>query len=136
MILIVVTVVFMVLKALDVVGCDSGEGTRSCTAHEVCGETLAVDDLVVIRLEVVRNTGNKLEEALKVYRFVGIDQACHVGFLERRCLHKKGELKDKTAMVVEDYRISPSASKRYRSNRMLGIVKVVLLDHIEEYNRS
>ncbi len=45
----------MELKAVDIVGCSSGVGTRPCTSHEVCGDALAINDYVMYRLEVVRS---------------------------------------------------------------------------------
>ncbi|RHY44097.1 hypothetical protein DYB34_011922 [Aphanomyces astaci] len=32
----------MDLKAVDIVGVSSGEGTRSCAYHEICGDSLTV----------------------------------------------------------------------------------------------
>ncbi|KAF0707579.1 hypothetical protein AaE_013542 [Aphanomyces astaci] len=126
----------MELKAVDIVGCSSGEGTRSCPAHEVCGDSLAVNDVVVFRYEVMRLNADGLEETLKVYKIIGAEQLCHVGFLPRRLVNTKAKYANKFAIVVEDYRVDNSASKRNRSNRCLGLVRAVLMDHIEEYNRS
>ncbi|ETV66673.1 hypothetical protein H257_16888 [Aphanomyces astaci] len=59
----------MELKAVDIVGVSSGEGTRSCTCHDMCGDSLTVDDLVVCRLEVQGESVN-LKEVLKVFLLV------------------------------------------------------------------
>ncbi|ETV70128.1 hypothetical protein H257_14288 [Aphanomyces astaci] len=126
----------MDLKAVDIVGCANGEGTRSCTSHEVCGNSLSVDDVVVFRCEVVWGHGDQLQEAIKVYKIVGVEQLCHIGFLPRRLLTCKTKFANKLAVVVEDYRVALSVSKRNRSDRCHGIVKAVLMEHVEEYNRS
>ena len=52
----------MELKAVDVVGCSSGEGTRSCVCHEVCGDSLSVDNIVVIRWEAILDISDTASE--------------------------------------------------------------------------
>ncbi|ETV83614.1 hypothetical protein H257_04306 [Aphanomyces astaci] len=125
----------MELKAVDIVGVSSGEGTRSCTCHDICGDSLTVDDLVVCRLEVQGESGN-LEEVLKVFRLVASEQACHVGFLPLRLLKKKEDFANKIAIIVEDYRTSPSKYQRQRSERNVGIVKAVIMEHLQEYHQT
>ena len=136
----------MELKAVDIVGCSSGAGTRTCTTHEVCGESILLNDVVVFRLEVVHSysamfDGSDAEqeglcEVLKVYRIVGTEQRCHVGFLPQRYLKRKTIFNGKTALITEDYRTTYSKSRRERSNRHKGVVKAVLLEHIAEFHRS
>ncbi|RHY01506.1 hypothetical protein DYB36_010715 [Aphanomyces astaci] len=62
----------------------TGEGTRSCTFHEICGDILTV------------------------YRLVATEQGCHVGYHPLRLLKHKDVLKSKITLVVEDLRVSPS----------------------------
>ena len=126
----------MDVKAIDIVGVSSGSGTRSCTSHERCGDFVCVNDSVIIKLEVIRNDSTELEEALKVYRLVGTDLRCHIGFLPCRHLNRSTLFNNKRAIIVEDYRTSPSKSKRDRSNRNMGIVKAILMDYIQEYQAT
>jgi hypothetical protein len=51
----------MDVKAVDIVGCSSGLGTRQCAVHEVEGELLAVNDVVVFRMEAVLDENGQAE---------------------------------------------------------------------------
>jgi hypothetical protein len=126
----------MDVKAVDIIGCSVGDGTRQCVCHDVCGELVTVDDLVVIRWEIELGAENAAEEVFKVDRFSGIQQTCHIGYLQRRLLNRKDEFNNKVAMVVEDYRTSLSLSKRNGSCDNKGLLKAVLMEKIEYINRS
>ncbi len=126
----------MGLKAVDIVGVASGEGTRSCTCHAVCGDCVGVNDLVVFKLEVVVSSNGMLEEVMKVHRLVDAQVLCHIGYLPVRLLRLKEQFKDKIAVVVDDYRNCASLSKRSRSARNHGILKAVLIEHLQDYHRS
>jgi hypothetical protein len=39
----------LAISGVDVVGCDEGGLVRSCSAHEVCGKYVKVDDAIVFR---------------------------------------------------------------------------------------
>ena len=99
----------------------------------MCGESLSVNDIVIFRHEVVIGPDNLLQEVMKVYRVYQGEQTCHVGFLPSRLSKRKEEFANKTAMIVEDCRTSESASKRQRSARSMGIVRAVLMQHIDMY---
>ncbi|KAH9181678.1 hypothetical protein AeNC1_016346, partial [Aphanomyces euteiches] len=58
----------------------------------------------VFRWEGISNAADHLEEVAKVYRVVGAEQTCHVGFLPKRLLRRKEEINNKMAVVLEDYR--------------------------------
>ena len=58
----------MELKAMDIVGWSCGKESRSCTAHEVCDESLGVNNIVDFRCEVIRTPKDKLEEVIMAYR--------------------------------------------------------------------
>ncbi|KAH9101611.1 hypothetical protein LEN26_015669 [Aphanomyces euteiches] len=124
------------LKAVDVVGCSSGDGTRSCESHAICGENLSVNDIVVIRWSAEIGANGDVEGTLKVFQIHGTQETCHVGYLPARLVRRYEEFANKMAIVVEDYRSSESLAKRNRSDRCVGLVKAVLLEHVEEYNRS
>jgi hypothetical protein len=79
---------------------------------------------------------NDMIERLNAYILRGGCQACLVGYLPLRLLKHKDKFKNKTAIVVEDLRISDSKSKRKRSDDNGGIVKAQLVSAIELTCRS
>ncbi|KAG1709585.1 hypothetical protein DVH05_020235 [Phytophthora capsici] len=128
------------VQGVDVVGCDVGDGGRSCGTHDICGQHLKVDDTIVFRAEVVcvdeGDINGDLEYILKAYVIRGGSQACHVGFLPRRLLRKRAVYNNKMATVVEDLRTSENSQKRRRSERSMGIVRCLLLSDVEEHFRA
>ncbi|ETV87427.1 hypothetical protein H257_01009 [Aphanomyces astaci] len=59
---------------------------------------------------------DEIEYAIKAFRLVEAEVRCHVGFLPRQLIKHKEKYNNKTAIVVEDYRNSPSKAKRDRLN--------------------
>ncbi|KAG1696070.1 hypothetical protein DVH05_019055 [Phytophthora capsici] len=109
------------MQAVDIVGCDVGDGSRNCTAHEICGQHLRVDDVIVFRSEVAcvdegRCDGD-LEYVVKAYVLRDGSPTCHVGFLPRRFLKARESYNNKMATVVEDLRVSDNSQKRRRSEQ-------------------
>ena len=79
----------MDLRAVDVVGLSSGEGTRSCTTHAICGDIIAENDVLLFKAAMLDRDDkpDEVEEVLKVYRLVGTETRCHVGFLPSRLIN-------------------------------------------------
>ncbi|KAE9293091.1 hypothetical protein PR003_g24591, partial [Phytophthora rubi] len=103
---------FPLISGVDIVGCDVGDGGRSCTTHEICGTELKVDDVIVFRAEVVAVEGEGLEHVVKAHVVRLGAQLCHVGFLPRRLLRMKDAYANRMAIVVEDLRKSDNSQKR------------------------
>lgn len=124
------------IPGVDVVGCDDGDGGRSCATHDVCGQYLKVDDVLVFRGEVITAEGGEVEYVLKAYVIRSGSQACHVGYLPRRLLRLSAAYENKMTTVVEDLRKSDNSQRRRRSERNKGIVRCLMLTDVEEHFRA
>ena len=122
--------------AVDVVGCDIGEGGRRCTTHAICGSHVQLNDVLVFRDQVEAEEGGELVHVVKAYTVRDGSQLCHVGYLPRRLLSQRAKYVNKFATVVEDLRISSNAQKRRRSERAGGILRCMLLCDIEHQFRE
>jgi hypothetical protein len=77
---------------VDVVGVYRSSNGRSCSEHEVCGQSLQVGDILHIRCNKVEKEGGVMKEALGVYYVVdGVDK-CLVGFLQDYSVFHKRDL--------------------------------------------
>jgi hypothetical protein len=113
--------------AIDIVGLDKGDHGRSCCSHDACGFSVDVNDIIVLRDEVVEQDG-VLEEVVKAFVVREGAPTCHVGFLPRRCLRAKDKYLNKYYTVVQDLRCSESVTDRRRSKEHYGIVKCLALN--------
>ena len=99
----------------EIFGCDKNQGTRSCNLHETCGSVLSINDVVVFRFDEPSN-------AVKVYLTINGTESCHVGFLPRFMLRRKGEFVDFYFKIIEDFRYSVNFAKRQRSIMNGGVL--------------
>jgi hypothetical protein len=68
-------------KAFDVVGVRKSENGRSCHhQHDVCGEHLKVNDVLVLQKCIV-TIDNKHEAAIAAVKVVNGQLGCRVGFI-------------------------------------------------------
>ncbi|RKP16372.1 hypothetical protein ROZALSC1DRAFT_25357 [Rozella allomycis CSF55] len=74
---------------IDVVGIKKGSNGRSCSEHEVCGNSLEINQILVCEYTIIlsERTPRTLEEAVVVRTVVDGAPTCKVGYL-------KGDYKD------------------------------------------
>lgn len=113
----------------EIVGLKHGEDGRSCTCHDVCGESLFPGDLVRFRLEL-RDSG---EEVFKVMKIEDGTEVCHVGFLPKYYVkstaHRERHI-NKFAQVLDFLANSDNSADRAHDARNYGVARFMLLDDI------
>jgi hypothetical protein len=117
----------------EIVGIASGESGRTCEIHKVCGELLAVGNLVKFKLVVIE-VDDEEDEAIKAIKILNDMDSCHVGFLMRHFVHgrRKEAVVNKFDQVLELYKNSNDMTKQRKNIRLFGIASFRLLDNIQE----
>jgi hypothetical protein len=70
----------------EIIGIASRESGSYCESHEVCGDHVAVGDLVKFKLVVIEVDGEK-DEAIKAIKIRDGTETCHIDFLPRHFFH-------------------------------------------------
>jgi hypothetical protein len=60
---------FANLNVVDVVGVSSNAGTRSCAAHNTCGDSVVVSDKLYCSWEIQRREDNPKEEEEVIFLY-------------------------------------------------------------------
>jgi hypothetical protein len=86
----------------------------------VCGELLAVGDLVKFKLVVIKVDGDE-EEAIKGIKIRDGTESCHVGFLPRHFVHgrRKEVVVNKFGQVLDLYNNSNDMTKQRKIDMRL-----------------
>ena len=114
---------------LEIIGLESNTNCRSCTVHSVCGQAIAVGD--VLRLVgCVVQIDNITEDAIKCVKVIDGVDTCTVAFVPRviaRTRHVSQHL-NKFIQVVKLYKDSPNSYKRSKLHQNKGIAACAFLD--------
>ena len=122
--------------SVKIVGTRINTNGRSCTSHETCGEAVFVGSRLMLK-EETETIGKCFKLILdgvlcNVVKAYLVDNEwntlCHVGYLSKEYLHLRTVYHHTKLVVAEDFAISISSSKRYRSHRNHGMVRCVSLD--------
>ena len=91
----------------EIVGLKCGDRGRSCSEHEICGSSVEVGDVFVIRFTMMLSPNQEgvFEEALRVVKLDGTAmETCTIGFLPRACLrYDREKYIDKFGVITEKY---------------------------------
>jgi hypothetical protein len=70
----------------EIMGITRGESSCTCESHEVCGELLAVGDLVKFKLVFIE-VDDEEEDVTKAIKNRDVTESCHIGFLLHHFVH-------------------------------------------------
>lgn len=118
----------------EVVGLESGSNGRTCCQHLVaCGKHLLQRDVVRL-VKCVVNTEVGPEEAIKLVRIMDGNEGCTVGFIPRVQANLPNIKKaiDSYAQVMDIYKFSENATKKFKSKRNQGMCCCVLLNEVQQ----
>ena len=114
---------------LEIVGLHGETNGRSCNVHALCGEHVAVGDVLrMVPCIVQHNREDK--NAVKFAKVVDGVDACTVAFLPCHCMSLPKVLghMNKFAQVAEIHSDSKNAHKRSKAMANSGVASVTLLD--------
>jgi hypothetical protein len=116
-----------------IVGIEGKEGGLSCESHDVCGNYLAVGDLVKFKV-IMSLVGEEEEVFIKVIKIWYGNETCHVGFLPRHIGYESVtyKLRNKHAQVLELYKEPSDFTKKRKNRRLVGLASYRLLDDIQD----
>ena len=77
-------------QCVDVVGLRIGSDGRTCESHDVCGEHIRVDDILLVKKCVVEIKGVP-EGALGVHKISNGQTTCRIGFISRNAISRVPE---------------------------------------------
>jgi hypothetical protein len=99
----------------EIVGIEGEEGGRSCERHDVCGNHLAVGDLVKFKV-MMSLVVEEEEVVIKVIKIRDGNETCLAGFLPRHIDYgsRKDKLRNKYAQVLEIYKESADLIKKMK----------------------
>ena len=120
---------------LEIVGLDGDANGRSCTAHDVCGEHVAVGDaLRLVRCIVTHNDIDKV--AIKCVKVIDGVDTCTVACVPHILMQLPKEQThiNKFVQVSELHLQSKSACKSAKSEANCGMAAVKLLPEDEGRN--
>jgi hypothetical protein len=122
-----------VVRDGEIIGIASRESGCICKSHEVCGELLAVGDLVKFKLVVIEVDDEK-EETIKSIKIRDGTERCRFGFLPRHFFHghRKEAVVNKFGQVLELYKNSNDMTKQRKNRRLFSVASFRLLDDIQE----
>jgi hypothetical protein len=117
----------------EIVGVEGEEGCRSCEIHDVCGNYLAVGDLVKFKV-TISLVGEEGEVVIKVIKIRDGKETCHVDFLPRQIGYgsQKDKLRNKYAKVLELYKESADFTNKRKNRHLVGVDSYRLLDDIQD----
>ena len=113
---------------LEVVGLYSDTNGRSCTCHAICGDHVAVGDVLRLVRTVVSYNGRD-EAAIKGVKVVDGVDTCTVAYVPRATMNfpkVHGHI-NKFAQVTELYSQSKNTYKKTKSTANFGIACITLL---------
>ena len=114
---------------LEIVGLHSETNGRSCNVHALCGEHVAVGDVLRMVPCIVQCNGED-ENAVKFVKVIDGVDTCTVAFLPRHYMSLPKVLAhvNKFVQVVEVHSDSKNTYKRSKAMANLGVASVTLLD--------
>lgn len=120
------------LKAVDIVGLSKADCERTCDRHEVCGRSVQLEDVLILKKIVLEFEG-KREAAVEARKLQNGQISCRVGFVARNMA--KLIYNDTLVKVVTLYECSESAQDRRRSHRNNGMLLAAILSH-HQFNNN
>jgi hypothetical protein len=120
----------------NIVGLKGEEGGRSCEIHDVCGNYLAVGDLV--KLKVIISLFREEEEVvIKVVKIQDGNETCHVGFLPQHIVYgsRKEKLRKNYAQVLELYKDPEDLKIKVRTFDLLTWLNIASWTISRTWNR-
>ena len=121
---------------IEIVGLDLGGADRFCERHEICGNYVTTNDILVLRETCLKASDNILYDVVEARKIEDGTQACRIGFLARRFLRTKSYYVNKMYQVVKDYRSQDNVFDQKRNKRSNGLVECKMLSSIEEHFHS
>jgi hypothetical protein len=117
----------------EIVGIEGEEGGRFCERHYVCGNQLAVGDLVKFKV-TMSLVGEEEEMVIKVINIWDGNDTYHVSFLPWHIGYgiRKDNLRNKYAHVIELCKESSYFTKKRKKRRLVGVASYRLLDDIQD----
>jgi hypothetical protein len=106
----------------EIVDLEGEEGGRFCESRDVCGNHLAVGDLV--KFKVTRSlVGEEEKVVIKVTKIWDGNETCLVGFLPRHIGYgsRKDNLRNKYAQVLELSKESANFTKKRKNRHLVGV---------------
>jgi hypothetical protein len=115
----------------EIVGLASGESSRACESHEICGHYVAVGDLVKFKAVVLEEGG--VDTKIKEVKIRDGSESCHIGLLSRTIVHgsQKEQVTNKFGQVLELYKSSNEMTKKRKNAWLCGVASFRLLDDIQ-----
>jgi hypothetical protein len=112
-----------------IVGLASGESSRACESHEICGHHVAVGDLVKFKVVVLEGG---VETKIKAVKIRDGTESCQIDFLPRHIVYggQKEQMTNKLDQMLELYKDSNDMTKKRKNARLCGVASFRVLDDI------
>lgn len=115
-------------KFVEIYGLKANGNGRSCQSHVVCGETVGVGSLLLLKPVVIINSNNQNEYAIAALLMVNDVESCTIGFIGREFHHFRTQYENKLVEVVEILADSKNTEHRRRSHANKGIAVCLLIN--------
>lgn len=114
-------------KYVEILGIKESNNGRQCQRHLICGETVSVGSLLLLKPVVVLNQQSQAEYAISAVLMTNGIEDCTVGFLGKEFHFFRNQYEHKLVEIIEVLNHSSNTEHRRRCHVNRGIAVGILI---------